>query len=97
MTVTVRGASDDLIEIEGDLNEEFSGGDEPRFLAFSDGTVLTVTYGGEGFWRINQRRKGTAKYDKKEATDIVDDYSDTVTLTGVSWVVCGDRFEKIGK
>lgn len=98
MKVTVYGASDDLIEIDGDLHEEFEGSEEPRYLAFSDGTVLTVQYGvGGAFWRINRLRTGSALYVKQDASDERDDYSDRVTLDGVSWVVCGDRFEKIGK
>jgi len=37
----VYGASDDLIEIKGDIREEFSRYDsEGDYLAFSDGTVL---------------------------------------------------------
>ena len=99
-TVTVSGASDDLIEIEGDLSEEFNGSEEPRWLAFSDGTLLTIQYGvGGGFWRISVLAQGTCAVTKVEGTDEGDDYSDKVTLHGadLSWVVCGDRYEKIGK
>lgn len=97
-TVTVSGASDDLIEIEGDLSEEFNGSEEPRYLAFSDGTLLTIQYGvGGGFWRISVMSKGTCAVTKTDGTDEDDDYTDQVTLTGdLAWVVCGDRYEKIG-
>ena len=98
-TVTVSGASDDLIEIKGDLSEEFNGSEEPRWLAFSDGTLLTIQYGvGGGFWRISVLAKGTAAIMKKDGTDEESDYSDSMTLTGddLAWVVCGDRYEKIG-
>jgi superfamily I DNA/RNA helicase len=42
ISITVYGASDDLIEIEGDIREEFSwipGDDETRLLVFFDGTL----------------------------------------------------------
>ncbi len=44
-TVTVYGASDDLVEIEGDIRDELYASDNnPAHLAFSDGTVLSVEY-----------------------------------------------------
>lgn len=90
--VTVYGASDDLIEVEGDLREEFGcyGEDEGLWLGFSDGTLARITYGGEGMWRIHVHRNGSAKATKVEATDPDGDYSDKLTLDGdVRWVVCG--------
>ena len=54
-TVTIYGASDDLIEVKGDLTEEFNpGGDGPSFLAFTDGTILSVEYGKSGMWGIRR-------------------------------------------
>lgn len=102
--VKVSGASDDLIEIEGDaLNEEFSAlteqfedrADAGALLAFSDGTVLEILYampGDGGFWRIRRLMAGSAKYELREATDEDKDYSDVATLTGdLRWVVRGDQ------
>jgi hypothetical protein len=92
MSVTVYGASDDLIEIEGDLRDEFSpshpdGG--PDYLGFSDGTVLSIQYTG-GFWRIRRIVEGLASYANTRATNEDDDYSDRVTLEGgFSWVMSG--------
>lgn len=98
MTVTIYGASDDLIEVEGDLREEFnpySNDDaEPDYLAFSDGTVLSVVYAKDGCWRINRVVTGAAVYEKSEAEGSdTDNYSDRVTLTGdsLTWVVFGSR------
>jgi hypothetical protein len=56
----VYGASDDLIEFEGDLRGEVGchGTDDDEdmgvLLAFSDGTILTARYGknGEGIWAL---------------------------------------------
>jgi hypothetical protein len=93
----IYGASDDLIEIEGDIREEFDHYDEdnPFYLAFSDGTVLSVNYNNDGFWRINRLAIGSAEYSKREGMDESDDYSDIATLKGdIKWVVGGKNFTK---
>lgn len=85
--VTVCGASDDLIEVEGALTEEHDCYSAPwTFLRFNEGTVLRVAYGektGEGgFWRITVAKQGSASVSIVEGTDEENDYSDTATLTG---------------
>ena len=96
--VKVYGSSDDLIEVEGDVSEEFnhySGDDaEPRFLAFSDGTVLRIAYEKDGCWRSSPVAKGSAVYAHEPAIDSEgDNYSDVATLDGdVRWVVFGKQF-----
>jgi len=96
----IYGASDDLIELSGDISDEFDHGhEEPFYMAFSDGTVLSVVYTPEGSWRINRAVKGTADYTKFEAVgddakhtdlppELVDEdpsgYSDVVILNGAS-------------
>lgn len=96
--VTIYGASDDLIEIEGDIREEIYANDETgNFLAFSDGTILSVNYGKEGIWRVNRLQAGSAAMDKIEATDPDGDYTDRVTLRGdIKWV-CGGSLYKVAK
>jgi hypothetical protein len=92
MTVTIYGASDDLIEVEGDIRDEFTlqDDDDGDYLAFSDGTVLHVEYGSEGIWRIHQSVKGAAEFANVPGDDPEDNYTDRVTLTGdVGWVVHG--------
>lgn len=93
---TVTGASDDLIEIEGQVSEEFSAygtdEDEPKFLAFSDGTLLKVTY--DGLWRFALVSRGTAEYSKEEGCED-EDTNDVVTLKGdIRWVCYGEKFAK---
>lgn len=95
MYITIYGASDDLIEIEGDIQEElifFPDGDESRLLAFSDGTLLRVMYDKDGIWRLTRFAKGLAEFSKVEG-DAEADTPDTVTLSGVMiwWVVMGDQ------
>jgi len=91
--VIITGASDDLIELDGDIREEFGCYDSGKmYLAFSDGTLLSIIYGEgtEAFWRINRIHIGSASYSKHEATDEDKDYSDRVTLEGdITWVLLG--------
>lgn len=92
--IRVYGASDDLIEVDGAIREEFSAygldEDDGGFLAFNDGTVLEIHYGASGRWRISCVQEGVASYEKSEATSDegrreddpdVPAYSDLVTLT----------------
>jgi hypothetical protein len=94
-TITIYGASDDLIEIEGDIREEFSPHEdgEPDYLAFSDGTVLSILYGEDGNWNIKRLTIGTASYQHHKADG--DEYTDKVTLQGdLTWCVCGPSFQR---
>lgn len=86
MKVIVYGASDDLIEVEGDIRKEWSNpsySDEPRYLAFGDGSVLRVAYTEGGLWRVERVREGSATFSVERATDPDSDfYSDHATLEG---------------
>jgi len=96
--ITVTGASDDLIEIGGDISEEFNwyagnaDDDEKRFLAFSDGTILSVRYDEDGLWRFARVATGSCRIDKTEG-DVAADKCDLIILEGnVAWVVFGTHF-----
>lgn len=94
--IRVYGSSDDLVEVDGDIREEFNcidiGDDGGRYLGFSDGTVLHVDYTG-GCWRIRREAKGTARYKHRSAVGPDDDnYSDRIELSSdkpIRWVVFG--------
>lgn len=66
MGTRVFGASDDLIEFEGDLLGEVGcygtndDDDMGVLVGFSDGTLLSVKYGkgGQGVWGITVLRQG---------------------------------------
>lgn len=93
----IYGASDDLIEVEGDISAEFTAAEGSNVLGFSDGTLLQIQYGagGNAFWRITPLIYGGAKYSKTEATDEDDNYSDVVTLNGdIRWITCGDDWAR---
>lgn len=79
----VYGTSDDLIELEGCLNEEIPCYDGNVILEFSDGTVLKIEYGKpEGaIWKITPMSVG---HNFIELTECLDDeenpYSDVAVL-----------------
>src|SRR5690348_11142823 len=90
----ITGASDDLIEIDGDIREEFNAlhgrhGDDASLLAFSDGTVLRIRFSRTGVWRIEPVVRGTAGLHIECASeDDEGDRTDRATLNGdVRWVV----------
>ena len=89
MNVTkITGASDDLIELKGQITEEFSHNSyEVAILAFSDGTLLEVTYDNDGIWRIKQLAAGSCSFSLKPGI-VADDTFDEATLTGdLKWCV----------
>jgi len=95
MATTIFGAGDDLIEVEGDIIEEFNvylDGDEAILIAFSDGTILRATYDKDGIWRLHRAFKGTSKFTKQEG-ESSEDTMDRVTLSGIhiDWVVLGKQ------
>lgn len=98
-TLKIYGASDDLIEIEGEnLDEEFSAYDleDNSHLAISDGTLLAVEYDKDGIWRFRAvfQAPGT-KIEKVEGTVEPDTGTDTLTLTSeqpFKWVLLGFKF-----
>lgn len=95
--IIVRGYSDDLIEVDGDITEEFYAlkpeGENPDLLAFSDGTVLAVNYANDGIWRITPLTRGTATLTVEQALVDGPSYSDVASLDGpVRWVVLGTTY-----
>lgn len=52
--IKVYGASDDLVEVEGDPGEEFGCYNKTGYLVFSNGVVLSIAYGDLGIWKINK-------------------------------------------
>ncbi|MDU6856077.1 MAG: hypothetical protein E6370_17340 [Clostridiales bacterium] len=84
----ITGASDDLIEIEGELVEEFDCFNcKNGTLACSDGTLLTVDYDKDGLWRFGIRFKGSL-FDKKEEGSVDEDTNDKVFFKpGMKWIV----------
>ena len=89
MSVLVYGSSDDLVEVEGDIEEEFNCYDEHdgAVLVFSTGAVLRIVYDALGFWRVKTLLSGQG-VSVVGATSLDGDYSDKATVAGaVSWVI----------
>jgi hypothetical protein len=99
MAITVYGASDDLVEVEGDIREEFNpaSDDEPSYLAFSDGTVLSIHYTERGIWRITPVARGDGSgvlTIHQVVSEDPDSYTDRAEIAGdIRWVVFGPRVE----
>jgi hypothetical protein len=96
MAVEVYGASDDLIEIDGDISEEFGAYDETdgTYLGFSDGTVLHILFDQDGVWRIKPIVHGHGGPEALTITQapVGDDrnHTDRARLSGdVRWVLRG--------
>lgn len=92
--IKVYGSSDDLIEVEGDVTEEFSPSTSIGYLGFSDGTVLKYEYDRFGFWRFDcfASPDGGISISKPMMTD--KEYSDVVEIANnkpIIWVVCGEQ------
>lgn len=86
MNIEAYGASDDLIEIEGDTREEFDWyqqNEKPCYLQFNDGTVLKLFYSKDGEWKVSVETKGACdvKIDPSDGPDS-ENYSDRAILTG---------------
>jgi hypothetical protein len=53
--IYIYGYSDDLIEIEGDQQEELDAYDNAlTHLKLSDGSILEVEFDSNGFWKISK-------------------------------------------
>ncbi len=101
--ITICGASDDLIEVDGDLSEEFVYLDYAEsktgdLLGFSDGTLLRIRHDEEGIWRITPVVRGSATLTIHQAAAGDDDeYTDKATLSAALWVMHGTAFTKTGR
>ncbi len=99
----VYGASDDLIEVEGVICEEFTlknDGGDGDILAFSSGAALRVVYTNDGIWKITILSPG-AGVTIVPADNVDTNYSDRATLVmpdkpdsfGRHWVVRGSEWD----
>lgn len=79
----IYGHSDDLVEIEGDIREEWEAFDAGQcYIAISDGTLLHITYDHEGVWRVTPCVIGEGtNYSNKQAVSANFDNSDEATLS----------------
>jgi hypothetical protein len=87
--IKVYGSSDDLIEVEGDIEEEFTLSEyDENLLAFSNGVVLRIKYNDSGIWRISPVTGNMVIHMAPE--DDEDNYSDVAIIEDdIRWVVQG--------
>lgn len=91
----IYGASDDLVEVEGDITEEFSAADGDVYIATSSGAVLVASFGRSGVWRISVLHSNqevhiaVQKSEDRESGS----YSDVATIEASEaekWVIAGE-------
>lgn len=95
--VTVSGYSDDVIDISGDIEDEYnwpkaSTEGEVRYVAFSEGTVLRIWLDEHGIWRLWELECGPLSTVTRKPAPIGIDavYSDEVIIDGpIRWCVIG--------
>lgn len=93
-TLTIYGASDDLVETEGDVREEFNAYNAgPQYIACSDGTLVRIEYADSGCWecRVVTLGAGTTASHVPHDNDATT-YTDRLTLTATKpfkWVTLG--------
>jgi hypothetical protein len=97
VSVTVYGSSDDLIEVDGDINAEFYAGvgDDGDLLVFSDGTIVRITYTEAGVWRIAAVTQQSPGSLVQAPEDDDDNYSDRLTIDAdnIRWVALASKVE----
>ncbi len=84
-TITIYGSSDDLIEFEGDITEEYCV-DEEGYLIFDNDVVVKFAYTDDGEWKF-QLVSGPAEIVShikagKADCEKYNDYSDVLTIKG---------------
>ncbi len=104
MTTRIYGASDDLIEFEGDVHGEVNayGTDDNEhgvLVICSDGTLLDVQYGkgGEAIWGITVLQKGSLLLSVDPCDDEdADPYSDVADFAdGLKWAKAAKEWEAV--
>lgn len=86
--ITIYGASDDCIEVEGDITEEFDAcGKEDGTLTLSDGTVIKHSFFTCWRFEVVTLADGAQVEITKCPEDDDDNYSDRVVIASpIEWV-----------
>lgn len=87
--IKITGYSDDIIDISGDIEDEFYLNDDEMILGCSDGTLLQCGFDSHGTFRVHLLARGSAPLTKTEGV-LADDTNDVVVLDGpITWVTGG--------
>lgn len=105
MSTKVYGASDDLVEFEGDVSGEVghytrdSDQDRGALVACSDGTLLSVKYGKPtgGIWNITVVREGDLFAGIEVCTDEdANPHSDVAMFRdGLKWALAANDWDRV--
>jgi len=92
VSFTLYGASDDLIELEGGIDDELGAYDVVSNFVLSDGTRGTIEYTKDGVWRINILEHGDVRvhiiHPTREEIDNDTNYTDRATFIGdIDWII----------
>lgn len=102
--IYIYGASDDLVEVEGDIREEFSLPSENMlYLAFSNGLMCRIEYRGEWEMRlVSLPILPLVEYKlhpvgSEQATTLSKiDYTDVLVIDhDVEWILAGTELVKL--
>lgn len=92
-TISVTGAGDDVIVLDGDVKDEFDSHDPVgAVLTFSDGTQVRAKFFER--WEITVETRGSAsvKIEQAPIHNLDREYTDRVTVTGdLAWVEIDDE------
>ena len=78
--IQVSGWSDDLVEIDGDWQDEIGSYGQIVNIEFDDGTEIEVKYDDDGAWKVKVLREGSADHRTERLETNGDYYSDLFTI-----------------
>lgn len=87
-TVEIYGASDDLIEVEGAIREEYGASSGANYVYLSTGDILRFRFEAEG-WRANIVHLATSPRIEMKQNRWGED-EEHVFVDGVSWLIVTD-------
>ena len=102
-TVKISGASDDLVDVEGDVPgcDEYGSYDTPLFVELSTGDVFRVEYTAAGVWKVTHHQVNPTTNVHVEPHGEGEDpepYTDTVTVVATDkqlrWVEVWQNWPK---
>ena len=109
MKTVIYGASDDLLEIDGEFYEEYGCYDTLVTIECSDGTKATTEFDADGFWKFKDLMKGSLlekvvpvpeeAHTDDDTKDLVGRCSEALVFTeGLEWIKVNDEkyTEKVG-
>lgn len=98
MTVVLFGYSDDCIEVDGAIHEEWPFHGDEAVVGFSDGTAAKIKF-DDGVWRITVVALGSCRVELTPApVGDESNYTDRLVLTGdVRWAVLGSAITGAGR